>query len=74
MINTVFVFMSSLKELNRRAQSEVTIREAIRELTSWYSGVQFQLTEYQDSSNNTMMLIKDWKDMLAQVRHTYNIS
>uniref|UniRef100_A0A4W5JP42 Dynein cytoplasmic 2 heavy chain 1 n=1 Tax=Hucho hucho TaxID=62062 RepID=A0A4W5JP42_9TELE len=56
-----------LKDLNSRAQAEVTIREALRELDLWGAGAAFTLTEYTDSSGHTLTLIKDWKDMVNQV-------
>ncbi|KAK3100036.1 hypothetical protein FSP39_013759 [Pinctada imbricata] len=57
----------ALKELNQRAQGEVTIREAIRELDLWGAGAVFTLTEYEDSKKSNIMLIKDWKDLVSQV-------
>ncbi|KAL3878520.1 hypothetical protein ACJMK2_030860 [Sinanodonta woodiana] len=57
----------NLKELNQRAQGEVTIREAIRELELWGAGAVFTLTEYGDSKKNVVHLIKDWKDLMNQV-------
>ncbi|XP_052360063.1 cytoplasmic dynein 2 heavy chain 1 isoform X2 [Oncorhynchus keta] len=56
-----------LKDLNSRAQAEVTIREALRELDLWGAGAAFTLTEYTDSTGHTLTLIKDWKDMVNQV-------
>ena len=53
--------------MNQRAQGEVTIREAIRELDLWGAGAIFSMTEYEDSNKNSMMLIKDWKDLVSQV-------
>ena len=55
------------QELNQRAQGEVTIREALRELDLWGAGAVFALTEYEDSGKHTLMLIKDWKDLVNQV-------
>ena len=46
----------------------MTIREAIRELDLWGAGAVFTLTEYEDSNKTNMMLIKDWKDLVSQVR------
>ncbi|CAL1541204.1 unnamed protein product [Lymnaea stagnalis] len=57
----------AIKELNQRAQGEVTIREAIRELELWGAGANFALTEYEDSNKKKMNLIKDWKDLVNQV-------
>ncbi|KAA8593993.1 hypothetical protein FQN60_004827, partial [Etheostoma spectabile] len=56
-----------LKDLNSRAQAEVTIREALRELDLWGAAATFNLTEYTDSSSRTFTLIKDWKDVVNQV-------
>ncbi|KAL2095874.1 hypothetical protein ACEWY4_008022 [Coilia grayii] len=56
-----------LKDLNSRAQAEVTIREALRELDLWGAGASFTLTDYVDSCGGTIKLIKDWKDMVNQV-------
>ncbi|XP_034023634.1 cytoplasmic dynein 2 heavy chain 1 [Thalassophryne amazonica] len=56
-----------LKDLNSRAQAEVTIREALRELDLWGAAATFTLTEYTDSSGRALTLIKDWKDIVSQV-------
>ncbi|PKU41804.1 cytoplasmic dynein 2 heavy chain 1 [Limosa lapponica baueri] len=56
-----------LKDLNSRAQGEVTIRESLRELELWGVGAVFTLTDYEDSQGKTIRLIKDWKDIVNQV-------
>ncbi|OWK62944.1 Cytoplasmic dynein 2 heavy chain 1 [Lonchura striata] len=56
-----------LKDLNCRAQGEITIREALRELELWGVGAVFTLTDYEDSQGKTIRLIKDWKDTVNQV-------
>ncbi len=56
-----------LKELNLRAQSEHSIREALRELELWSAGAVFALTDYQDSKQVKVPIIKDWKDLFSQV-------
>ena len=56
------------QELNQRAQGEVTIREAIRELELWGAGAVFSLTEYEDSHKQSITLIKDWKELVNQVK------
>jgi dynein heavy chain 2 len=56
-----------IKELNLRAQSEHSIREALRELELWSAGAQFVLTEFQDSKSTKVPIIKDWKDLFSQV-------
>lgn len=61
--------------MNQRAQGEVTIREAIRELELWGAGAMFSLTEYEDSHKKKLNIIKDWKDLVNQVCHLrYNSS
>lgn len=60
-------YLYLMQELNQRAQGEVTIREAIRELDLWGAGAVFTLTDYEDSNKNSIMLIKDWKDLVNQV-------
>nr|KAG5701774.1 hypothetical protein BaRGS_000764 [Batillaria attramentaria] len=65
--NEIIKNANALKELNQRAQGEVTIREAIRELELWGAAAVFALTEYEDSHKKKMNLIKDWKDLVNQV-------
>jgi len=50
-----------------RAQGEVIIRDALRELDMWGAGAVFQLTEYEDSHKSKVMLIKEWKELVTQV-------
>ena len=56
-----------LKELYSRAQGEVSIREALRELELWGAAAEFSLTNYQDSGNKDVKIIKDWKELVNQV-------
>ena len=56
-----------LKELYSRAQGEVSIREALRELELWGAAANFSLTSYQDSANKELSIIKDWKELVNQV-------
>ncbi|MXQ96699.1 hypothetical protein E5288_WYG013272 [Bos mutus] len=65
--DTVVAKASDLKDLNSRAQGEVTIREALRELDLWGVGAVFTLVDYEDSQSRTIKLIKDWKDIVNQV-------
>ncbi|XP_029458286.1 cytoplasmic dynein 2 heavy chain 1 [Rhinatrema bivittatum] len=58
---------AELKDLNSRAQGEITIREALRELDLWGVGAVFNLIDYEDSQCRTIKLIKDWKDIVNQV-------
>lgn len=63
----VCMWCTLIQDLNSRAQAEVTIREALRELDLWGAAATFTLTEYTDSSGRTLTLIKDWKDIVNQV-------
>ncbi|XP_058887125.1 cytoplasmic dynein 2 heavy chain 1-like [Acipenser ruthenus] len=65
--DTIVAKATELKDLNSRAQAEVTIREALRELDLWGVGAVFTLTDYEDSQNKIIKLIKDWKDIVNQV-------
>ncbi|PNI44695.1 DYNC2H1 isoform 3 [Pan troglodytes] len=64
--DTIVAKAADLKDLNSRAQGEVTIREALRELDLWGVGAVFTLIDYEDSQSRTMKLIKDWKDIVNQ--------
>ncbi|TNN71607.1 Cytoplasmic dynein 2 heavy chain 1 [Liparis tanakae] len=65
--NTIVEKALELKDLNSRAQAEVAIREALRELDLWGAAATFSLTDYTDSSRRSLTLIKDWKDIVTQV-------
>lgn len=58
---------SGLKELFSRAQGEVSIREALKELELWGASTTFSLTSYKDSAEKELSIIKDWKDLVNQV-------
>ena len=55
------------QELYSRAQGEVSIREALRELELWGAGAVFSLTSYSDSKSVDINIIKDWKELVNQV-------
>ena len=55
-----------VKELQARAQGEVTIREAIQELRIWCDETKFSLYEHVQNERSTP-LIKDWKELLTQL-------
>jgi len=61
------VIIDLLQELNMRAQGEVIIRDALRELDMWGVGAVFQLTDYEDSHKAKVQLIKEWKELVTQV-------
>ena len=54
--------------LSSRAQGEVSIREALRELEMWGAGCSFSLSPYTDSAGKEMSVIRDWKELVNQVR------
>ncbi|MEJ1281076.1 hypothetical protein NN561_012023 [Cricetulus griseus] len=68
--DTIVEKASELKDLNSRAQGEVTIREALRELDLWGVGAVFSLIDYEDSQNRMIKLIKDWKDIVNQEKRS----
>lgn len=53
--------------MNVRAQAEHTIREALKELENWGASAQFALTDYIDTKQQRMQIIKDWKDLFTQI-------
>lgn len=55
-----------VRELQARAQGEVTIREAIQELRVWCDETVFTLTEHI-SGDRTTPLVKEWKELLTQL-------
>jgi dynein heavy chain 2 len=62
--NEIIKQAEPLKELNLRAQSEHSIREALRELELWAAAAQFVLTKFQDSKSAEAPIIKDWKGFI----------
>lgn len=56
-----------LKELCSRAQGEVSIREAFRELEMWGASAEFSMTDYEDSHGTRLNIIKEWKEIINQV-------
>ena len=65
-IPTMIKKKKEIKELAERAQGEVTIREAINELTNWCDETVFELSDY-NSNERTTPLIKEWKEVMTQV-------
>ncbi|CAD7952833.1 unnamed protein product, partial [Amoebophrya sp. A25] len=60
---------AQIKELAARALGEVTIREAVMEITAWFELTQFDFTFHtvNDGSNAQVPLVKEWKDLLSAV-------
>jgi len=57
---------NEIGELCRRAQGEVTIREAITELRVWCETCAFELVDHECAGDN-IKLIKDWKELMTQI-------
>lgn len=57
-----------LQVICKRAASEVVVRQALAELDQWEVQTRFSLTPHVDCQHNTIMLIKDFKDILNKVR------
>ncbi|EEC18824.1 hypothetical protein IscW_ISCW014682 [Ixodes scapularis] len=56
-----------LKDLNSRAQGEVTIREVLNELDVWGGSARFSLIEHRDSLGNELTIVKEWTEVLGKV-------
>ncbi|KAI3384587.1 hypothetical protein SNEBB_000072 [Seison nebaliae] len=65
--DSIIMNMDRLKELNGRAQGEVVIREALGELDAWGASTVFATSEYTDINNGKLNIIKEWRELLAQV-------
>ncbi|KAJ3344816.1 Cytoplasmic dynein 2 heavy chain 1 [Entophlyctis luteolus] len=59
--------IADIKDLNGRASGEVAIREALQELDMWGASAVFALSDYQDAKGNSVKIVKDWKETMAQV-------
>jgi len=65
-VPTMLQKSKELKELADKAQGEVTLREAIRDLKVWCETAEFTLTEYE-TNGRTTPLIKEWKEVITAV-------
>jgi dynein heavy chain 2 len=61
-----------LKELTARAIGEVTIREAVMEVFTWFEQTEFCLMDHPTKAGS-VPLIKDWKDMMSSVSDKQNL-
>ena len=53
--------------MNSRAAGEIVIRQALGELDVWEIEAKFTLIPHTDSTGQTVMLIKEWKDIINKV-------
>ncbi len=58
---------NALKDLFSRAQGEVSIREALKELELWGAATEFTLSEFEDSQGTKLTVIREWKEIINQV-------
>ena len=59
--------VDAIKDLQARATAELTIREALQELTGWAIEAEFKVIEHLDASGRRVALIKEWKDVQTAV-------
>jgi dynein heavy chain 2 len=57
-----------LKELNTKAASEITIRQALSELDMWEFETYFSTLKYIDSKGQNIQIIGDFKTIFNSVR------
>ncbi len=56
----------ALRDLAARAQGEITLREAITELRTWFDQAEFKLTK-ERFGVKTVRLIAEWRELLSKV-------
>eukprot|EP00438_Fugacium_kawagutii_P026834 Skav224731 [mRNA] locus=scaffold699:573890:588190:- [translate_table: standard] len=70
-LNVIVEKVDELKELTARAIGEVTIRDAVMEVSAWFEQAEFNLMDHQALSScvkgGFVPLIKDWKDLMSEV-------
>lgn len=62
--------MKELQAICKRAASEVVVRQALAELDQWEVQTRFTLLSHVDSRHSTVLLIKDYKEILNKVTET----
>lgn len=65
-LETIVERVDDLKELTARAIGEVTIRDAVMEVSAWFEQAEFNLMDHQ-VKGGSVPLIKDWKDLMSEV-------
>jgi dynein heavy chain 2 len=65
-LDVVIEKTDELKELTARAIGEVTIRDAVMEVSAWFEQTDFSFLDHP-VKGGTVPLIKDWKDMMGSV-------
>ncbi|CAG9863949.1 unnamed protein product [Phyllotreta striolata] len=59
--------LNELQGINKRAASEIIIRQALAELEHWDIHTRFALSPHKDSKNKEIPLIKDFKEILNKI-------
>ncbi|CAE7570289.1 DYH1B [Symbiodinium sp. CCMP2456] len=64
--------VDELKELTARAIGEVTIRDAVMEVSAWFEQAEFNFMDHA-VRGGFVPLIKDWKDLMSEVSEKQNL-
>lgn len=57
----------AIRDLNSRAQGEVSIRQSLAELEKWGASEKFAVSEFSTVNGQRVVLIKDWSEVIGQV-------
>ncbi|CAE8588828.1 unnamed protein product [Polarella glacialis] len=71
-LDTILEKVEELKELTARAIGEVTIRDAVMEVSAWFEQTEFCFLDHP-VKGGFVPLIKDWKDLLSEVSDKQNL-
>ncbi|OAF64022.1 hypothetical protein A3Q56_08273, partial [Intoshia linei] len=69
----VILQADKIKQLNQRAQGEISIREVLKEIELWAVNAYFQLNYQQDSNNHKISIIKEWRELHNQIGENQNL-
>lgn len=56
---------SAIRNLAARAVGEITLREAISELTSWFEATPLEVSEYRTCDGESIFIIGEWQELLS---------
>ena len=59
--------LDKIKEINDRAYAEISIRESLRDIEIWSGSTEFTIVESKDTLENSIFLIKDWRESLSEL-------
>ena len=66
-IPTIVKQADFIRELNQRAQGEISIREALSELEIWGYSTTFCFSTYNTCDKVEIKIIKDWKSLVTEI-------